>query len=274
MTASQFEIIVDGLIEMNEEKTAIAQLLDHCYVEESLPKKYQDFLIGNFNMLMQMYAQNSHDLKAMLSILLKSGSETQAQIFKKMQIHLKSQDFFYLSEHRIEYMIFIKLIQCSTEQFLVTYLNHPEFLEKCHGDSLCQILAEADTNIVLKWIDHDQSKISLWAQCAHLFDTQKEEIIWTDLLIDLLKRSELQNTTLQQILKTNIFTIWGWSGSLSQEMKTRLPRIDALSAKIEPHFPHLLTEIEEQKQSWLKDIQYYEAQELKDFKLRNERFDY
>ena len=274
MAASQFEIIVDGLIEMNEEKTVIAQLLDHCYIEESLPKKYQDFLIGNFNLLMQMYAKNNHDLEVMLSILLKSGSETQAQIFKQMQIYLQSQDFLFFSEYDIEYMILTNLIQCSTEQFLITFFDQPEFTGKYFRDSWSQILAEADTNIVLKWIDHDQSKISLWAQCAHLFDTQKEEIIWTDLLIDLLKRSELQNATLQQILKTNIFTIGAWSGSRSQEMKTRLPRIDALSAKIEPHFPHLLAEIEEQKQSWLKDIQYYEAQELKEFKLRNERFDY
>ena len=171
-------------------------------------------------------------------------------------------------------MILTNLIQCSTEQFLITFFDQPEFTGKYFRDSWSQILAEADTNIVVKWIDYDQSKISLWAQCAHLFDTQKEEVIWTDLLIDLLKRSEVQNATLQQILKTNIFTIWGYTGSRSQEMKTRLPRIDTLSTKIEPHFPHLLAEIEEQKQSWLKNIQDFEAQELKEFKLRNERFDY
>src|SRR5690606_10887764 len=115
-------------------------------------------------------------------------------------------------------------VENSTDLFLLLFLDDHEFLDKFWCNDLKKVLVYANQQSVLNWIGHDQHRLQFWIENSNLFIIQDNgQIIWLDLIFNLLDLSHSAKNALDQIIEKNIFTLRSASGSWSEEMKRRLP---------------------------------------------------
>ena len=183
----------------------------------------------------------------------------------------------YISIHRNSknFKLLKVCVEKSTDLFLPLFLDDQEFLDKFWSNDLRKVLVHANQKSVISWVCHDQDRLQFWIENSNLFIIQDNgQIIWLDLIFNLLDLSHSAKNALDQIIEKNIFTLRSASGSWSEEMKRRLPSISALKDKLKTSHPALLPLIDSKEEEWLKRIDVQSEKDDQDNKLRNERFEW
>lgn len=269
----QFEIILDTIIELRIDKVICSELFQECNYQKEVASKYKDILLGCFDFIIS--ESNFYDPKDVINYLLKYDDFTKEKVFKIVCNCFQQEKYISLSESDKKFKILKILIKSSTKKFINLFCEDTEFMKKFWRKDLRKILVYAIEEDVISWIDTDQNKLIFWIENSRLFITQdNNNIIWLDLLIELLNISKSPKESLSKVMEINIFEIRSAMGSWSAEMRRRLPSISSLKVKLVASHPELLTLVNQKEQEWLALISAQEKLDDQKNKERSERFDW
>lgn len=275
LTNWQFELIFDIILEKGDKNLIYSLLLGECYFQVKLANKYVDLLVNNFPEILRNY-NDYHYIERALKFLLESVDINKDDIFDIIKIYILEHKYISIHSNSMIFELLKKLVQDSTEKFIILFLEDEYFLRKLFfiGD-LREILVFANQDSVMNWIKFDQKNLKFWIENSKLFIIENNgEIVWQSILDNLLTISVSPEETLSQIIETNIFRLRSYAGSCSEEMRRRLPSIDALKLKLKDMHPTLLTVIDQKEVEWLKRIDIQAKKDEEESKQRSERFDW
>lgn len=274
ITNYQFEVLLDALLDVGEIKQVQYELLEECFFQKFVAKKYINILINNFYEVISNDNLYDH-IEDALKFIFTLDQEIKNKFLGEIKGFLASKP--YISVHRyskIFNLLKICVEQCTTK-FISLFLEDEDFLEKFGDGDLLKVLVNANEQEVIAWIDKDQDKLKFWLRNSRLFKIKDNgEIEWLDLLCKLLNNSSTQEESLTQIIETNIFRLRSATGSWSEEMIRRIRSLIALKTKLETSHPHLLSLIDQKEIEWLKRIEIQTIKDDADSKKRSERFDW
>lgn len=274
ITNDQFEIILDALIFVGATDQIRYVLLEECFFQKKLPIKYLGILLSELRTILKNDNLYDHSVDA-LEYLLTLDDSHRIKVLEVVKSLFDDEKYISLNRHSKNFKLLKVCVEKSTDLFLPLFLDDQEFLDKFWSNDLRKVLVYADPQSVLNWIGHDQVRLEFWIENSNLFLIQDNgQIIWLDLVVNLLDLSHSSKNALDKIIEINIFTLRSASGSWSEEMKRRLPSIIALKDKLEKSHSSLLPLIESKEEEWLKRIEVQSEKDDQDNKLRNERFEW
>jgi hypothetical protein len=281
ITNQNFELILDKLIEKQEWDIVHYELLMDCSFNKCVSEKYQDILLRHS----YDFLSNDdflHDFEAALMHLLQYDEDAMFNNIKKI---FNAESYIWFHREDKKFKILKILIEHSTDRFIKYFVEDSAFLLKFFNKDLAKILVYADSKIVLNWINKNQEKINFWAENSRLYTTknpnklveseEKIQIIWNNLLIELLNISEDKLHVIDIIIRHQILKMSGvFGGSRSQAMSSRLPYFDSLRDKLETQFPEVLKLIDTRKNEWQRMISGQAKADEQDEMQSIERFDW
>ncbi|MFC2994801.1 hypothetical protein ACFODO_05820 [Acinetobacter sichuanensis] len=278
-----FELFLDTLIEKKHWQSVYYELLEECFFQKKLAKKYQPILLNHIPELVSNENNFDH-FEDGLNVLLGCGNNFQDKIFNDVKEFFSTQSYLSLYREDKKFKILKLLIENNTTKFIIHFIEDKDFLRKFWKGDLDKVLIYANPNEVLAWTKQDQEKIKFWIENARLFSIEslqdkcneesKIKVVWCDLILDLFKRSTEKEALLEGLFENSIFDVRQASGSWSEEMSRRLPSIKALKEKFESVFPELLSIINDKEQKWLIAIDKQAQQDTEREKQRSERFEW
>ena len=271
---SQFEILLDALIFVGATDQIRYELLEECFFQKNLNSKYVGILLSEIKTILKNDNLYDHSEDA-LEYLFTFDEPHRIKVLEVVKSLFDDEKYISLNRHSKNFKLLKVCVEKSTDLFLPLFLDDQEFLDKFWCNDLRKVLVYADPQSVLNWIGHDQVRLEFWIENSNLFLIQDNgQIIWLDLVVNLLDLSHSSKNALNKIIEKNIFTLRSASGSWSEEMKRRLPSITALKDKLKTSNPSLLPFIDSKEEEWLKRIETQSEKDDQDNKLRNERFDW
>lgn len=270
----QFEILIDALIFVNEIDQVRYALLEECFFQKKLPIKYVGILLSELGTIIKNKNLYNHSEDA-LEYLFTLNDDYKVKVLEEVKSIFHDDKFISISRNSKNFKLLKICVEKNTDLFLPLFLLDQEFLDKFWCNDLRKVLVYANQESVLNWIGHDQVRLEFWIENSNLFLIQDNgQIIWLDLVLNLLDLSHSAKNALDQIIEKNIFTLRSASGSWSEEMQRRLPSITALKDKLKTSHPSLLPLIDSKEEEWLKRIEVQSEKDDQDNKLRNERFEW
>lgn len=283
ISSEVFELLLDVLIKKQLCDRVHYELLEECFFQKRLSKKYQPILLNHVPEFIS--GENNFDhFEDGLNVLLNCGNNFQDKIFNDVKEFFCTQSYLSLYREDKKFKILKLLIENSTTKFITNFVEDKDFLKKFWKGDLDKVLIHANPNEVLAWAKQDQEKVKFWIENARLFSIEslqevsnedlKVKVVWCDLLLELINRSNEKEILLNDFFENSIFKVRKASGSWSEEMRRRLPSIIALKEKLEPVFPELLPLINNKEQKWLIAIDKQAKQDTEREKQRSERFEW
>lgn len=271
---SQFEILLDALIFVGAIDQIRYELLEECFFQKKLNSKYVGILLSEIKEILKNNNLYDHSEDA-LEYLFTFDDSHRIKILKAVKSLFDDEKYISINRDSKNFKLLKVCVENSTDLFLLLFLDDHEFLDKFWCNDLKKVLVYANQQSVLNWIGHDQHRLQFWIENSNLFIIQDNgQIIWLDLIFNLLDLSHSAKNALDQIIEKNIFTLRSASGSWSEEMKRRLPSITALKDKLKTSHPALMPLIDSKEEEWLKRIEVQSEKDDQDNKLRNERFEW
>ncbi len=278
-----FELFLDALIEKEHWQSVYYELLEECFFQKKLAKKYQPILLNHIPELVSNENNFDH-FEDGLNVLLNCGNNFQDKIFNDVKEFFSIQSYLSFYREDKKFKILKLLIENNTTKFIIHFMEDKDFLRKFWKGDLDKVLIYANPNEVIAWVQQDQEKIKFWIENARLFSIEslqdecneesKVKVVWCDLLLELINRSIEKEILLNGLFENSIFDVRQASGSWSEEMRRRLPSIKALKEKFESVFPELLPIINDKEQKWLIAIDKQAQQDTEREKQRSERFEW
>ncbi|NOJ68197.1 hypothetical protein [Acinetobacter indicus] len=278
-----FELFIDKLVDLEQWDRVHHELLEECFFQKKLSEKYQYILLDNVPECIGNESDFNH-YEDGLKVLLDCGEDFENKIFNDVKHYFSEES--YISFHREDkkFKLLKILIESNTGKFIADFVQDKNFMSKFWQNDIDKVLAYADENTVLDWIDTEQEKINFWVENSRLFDSKRRDvsteenqnsIVWKELLITLIDMSNDKPNLINILFENHILRMRGvFSGSWSQAMQTRLHYIDSLKEKILPIFPELESLIDSKEKEWLVAIDRQAQRDEEDEKQRNERFEW
>ena len=196
ITEQNFELLLDKLIEKQEWDIVHYELLMDCSFNKCVSDKYQDILLRHsYDFLSNGDFLNNFE--AALMHLMQYDEDT---IFNNVKKIFNAESYVWFHSEDKKFKILKILIEHSTDKFIKYFVEDSAFLLKFFNKDLAKILVYADSEIVLNWINKNQEKINFWVENSRLYtiknpnklveSEEKIQIIWNNLLIELLNISE------------------------------------------------------------------------------------
>lgn len=271
---SQFEILLDALIFVGAIDQVRYELLEECFFQKKLNRKYVGILLSEIKTILKNDNLYDHSEDA-LEYLLTFDELQRIKVLEEVKSLFDDKKYISIHRDSKNFKLLKICVEKSTDLFLPLFLQDQEFIDKFWSNDLRKVLVHANQQSVINWICHDQDRLQFWIENSNLFVIQDDgQIIWLDLLLNILDLSDSAENALEQIIKANIFTLHSASGSWSEEMKRRLPSLSALKDKLKTSHPALLPLIDSKEEEWLKRIEIQSEKDDQDNKLRNERFEW
>lgn len=274
ITNTQHEILLDALINIGNINQVRYEILEECFFQKKLDEKYRYILINNAQEIFKEDNDYDHSEDA-LEYLLSLEKNIKNKALNDIKSIFKTDK--YISSHRNSknFKLLKLCIEKCTTEFISVFLEDTEFMDEIWKPDLLKILVYAKEDEVLLWINNNQDKLNFWVENSRLFMIENSgDIKWLDIITKLLDISTTEEDTLNKIIETNIFTIYSASGSLSEEMKRRLPSITTLKAKLELSHPELIPLINHNENEWLERIDIQAKADEQSEKSIYERFDW
>ncbi len=274
ITNTQHEILLDALINIGNINQVRYEILEECFFQKKLDEKYRYILINNAQEIFKEDNDYDHSEDA-LEYLLSLEKNIKNKALNDIKSIFKTDK--YISSHRNSknFKLLKLCIEKCTTEFISVFLEDTEFMDEIWKPDLLKILVYAKEDEVLLWINNNQDKLNFWVENSRLFMIENSgNIKWLDIITKLLDISTTEEDTLNKIIETNIFTIYSASGSLSEEMKRRLPSITTLKAKLELSHPELIPLINHNENEWLERIDIQAKADEQSEKSIYERFDW
>lgn len=274
ITNTQYETLLDALINIEAINVVKSTLLEECFFQKRLEKKYENILINSIQEIFKNDDNYDHSEDA-LEYLLSLDQTTKSKIIRDIKEFFDTERYISIYRTSKKFKLLKVCVEKCTTEFISLFLEDKEFMDKLWNHDFLKILVYAKEDEVLHWINNDQDKLNLWVENSRLFIIQDNgDIKWLDITNKLLDISTNKENTLNKIIETNIFTVRSASGSWSEEMKRRLPSITALKAKLELSHPELTSLINHKENEWLKRIDVQAKADEQSEKSRYESFDW
>ena len=274
ITNDQFVILLDALIFVGATDQIRYELVEECFFQKNLNSKYVGILLSEIKKILKNDNLYDHSEDA-LEYLFTFDEPHRIKVLEEVKSLFDNEKYISIHRDSKNFKLLKVCVEKSTDLFLPLFLQDQEFLDKFWSNDLRKILVYANQQSVLNWIDHDRDRLQFWIENSNLFTIQDNgQIFWLDLLLHLLDLSDSAQNTLDQIIKTNIFTLRSASVSWSEEMKRRLPSITALKDKLKTSHLTLLPFIDSKEKEWLKRIEVQSAIDDQNTKLKNESFEW
>lgn len=276
ITNTQFELLLDSLVEVCSIEEILYFLLDECLYQEKLDEKYINILIENFYVVLAKEGNlDAHSIAGALKFLLSLNNYTKIKVLTDVKKFLNSGSYISIYRNSNNFRILKTCVEQCTKEFIEILLEDKSFIEKFWNRDLLKILVYANEQEVISWIGLDQERLNFWIENSRLFIIKESgELIWLDLLGKFLTISTSPIETLTQIIETNIFRLMSAQGSWSEEMRRRLPSLTALKAQLTVSHPELLPLVNQKEAEWLSRIDIQSKKDEQESKERSERFDW
>lgn len=275
ITNNQFELLLDSLIEIGETKQVRYELLEECFFQKSVAEKYKVVLVDSYYDVLVEGGEYDHSEDA-LNVILNFDNSTKVKVLNDVKRLLDRDSYISVHRNTKIFKILKTCIEKCTKEFIEIFLEDRGFVEKFWNRDLLKILVYANEQKVINWIGSDQERLKFWIENSRLFVIKDNgELVWLDLLNELLNISTRSEESLIQIIEINIFRVRSIViGSWSEEMKKRLTSITALKAKLEASHPELLPVVNQKEAVWVKRIEAQVKKDEQESKQRSERFDW
>lgn len=274
ITNTQYETLLDALINIEAINVVKSTLLEECFFQKRIGKKYENILINSIQEIFKNDDNYDHSEDA-LEYLLTLDQTTKSKIIRDIKEFFDTERYISIYRTSKKFKLLKVCVEKCTTEFISLFLEDKEFMDKLWNHDFLKILVYAKEDEVLHWVNNDQDKLNLWVENSRLFIIQDNgDIKWLDITNKLLDISTNKENTLNKIIETNIFTVRSASGSWSEEMKRRLPSITVLKAKLDISHPELIPLINDKEKEWLKRIDVQAQADEQSKKSRYESFDW
>lgn len=284
ITNEQFESLIDIFIEIKQNEIVQFELEKECYFYKRVSEKYKFFLLGQVYNIISKGSPLNH-FEDVLSFLLQADLNSNDKVFDNVKKFLEKEKYISLHRNDSNFKMLKLLIENNTEKFIKYFVEDDTFMKRFFMKDLVKILAYANSQDVIYWIDSDQEKIYFWLENSRLFEKNSNarsfeestvgDIVWSDLIFYLLGISSDRVKALEIIFDNHIFRMSRvFSGNWSQAMQTRLPYLYSLRNKLEYKYPELLGIIDIKEKQWLDAIKNQAENDCIEEKQKSERFDW
>lgn len=274
---NQFKILLDALINIEALNVVKSILLEECFFQKKLEKKYLNILIKHAHELFKN-SDNYDYIEDAFKYLFTLDKTTKNKILEDIKNIFNEER--YISIHRTskKFKLLKVCVERCTTEFISLFLEDKQFLDKLWNDDFLKVFVYAKEDEVLIWINNNQDKLNQWIKRSCLFFKQDNgDINWLDLTKILLNISKTPSQTLEDIIQNNIFEIREsivYSGRWSDVLKQRIPYLTTLKDKLEHSHLELLPLIYQKEKELLKMIDIQSKKDDEESRIRNERFDW
>lgn len=276
ISVENFEKVFDSLIENNYNGAIDETFRFESTYMQVIPDKYASILIERLPSVFKSH--QTFDLERILLLLLSNRKSVDRTFDAFIEI-LNAERFISLTHENKSFIALKTLIKNDTKQFIEKFIENGylKFNTLLWGSH--DLLFYANENDVINWIEQDQEiRTDFWIENAGLLKVEEQigqrKIHWHNLTAYFINRSSNPTAVIDKILKNNIYEIHSWTGSYSQEMKSRLDIFDSFDKylvdnSLDKYIPH----VDFKKRGWIEAIKAQELAESEKAK-KDEGFDY
>lgn len=271
-----FEQILDCLI-LNEHLDVVKECLK---LEASFSSRIAEKYIPTLLNIMTVLSEGGsyHQEQLLKAIFLSDYGKN--NIFDAVCHQIEPERFISLRQYSNLYTTLKALIIENTKIFIEKFIENNFLKSRISfvGD-LNRVLYHADAKEVLAWIGDDQDRIEYWAENSQFSKVPRDlgdskVISWNNIVADLLNRTTNPSKIIDSVFENSIVNMSGWTGSQSQEMRSRLDTIESFKSYLEVNnLKKYITYVEVKRNEWSEAIGAQEFREVEREK-RDEGFDY
>ncbi|SUD92003.1 hypothetical protein [Psychrobacter phenylpyruvicus] len=276
ISVENFEKVFDSLVKNNYDQAVEQVFYFEAMNKNALPDKYISTLSEHIPSIYNNYP--TFDLRKILLLLLSNRNSIDRTFNIFIEI-FNSERYISLTHENKTFVALKTLLQADTKQFIEKFIENGYLKFNTILGGSQDLLFYADEKDVIKWVEQDEEvRTKFWLKNANLLRVEdhigNRKIHFSSLLVYFITRSSNPKSTIDEILENSVCKISSWSGSYSQEMRSRLGIFDSLKEYLASNnLDQYISYLEVKGAEYLEAIRTQELAESKKAK-EDEGFDY